>query len=416
MDKPEIKECLNGFDFTWPEYTLTVQARRIQEHNGAKIEGELSVITGKNGKNIVIYPPSSFNFTSDRTRVSIAKTLQAKTKIAQTEFDWQTAIDMIAFGVQDRVRKGEEVQDLPCNATITKPSWLLEPILMEGLPTVIFGEKGVCKSTLALVSYVCLSEQWVDNPLDWKVTDRKIPTLYLDWELPGKIAQAKANDLQRGMGIEPFILFHRRCSRSLADDIEQISTQIDRIGAEVVIIDSLARACGGELRETEPANKFFEALDKLKVTSLIIAQTSKDRESKTKTIYGNALFTYYARSIFELCRSDFSSDDTTDVGLFHRWSNLSRRQPDQQIRFTFSELDDTITVEKIPMDVGQFIEKVDLQGAILSILKDGALSIEDIAAAAGAKNTSVRATLTKLKRKDKVLNTERGMWGLRAEC
>jgi len=288
--------------------------------------------------------------------------------------------------------------------------FLLEPVILKGVPNIIFGEKGVAKSTLSLVFYICLTLPWADNPLGLVAPKRSVKTLILDYELPGYIAQRNAKQLQEGMDLPAFPLYHRRCFAPLSDEIEQISNHINELGAECIIIDSLARACGSELNKTEPANNFFEALDKLKVSTLILAQTSKDIESKRKTIYGNALFTYYGRNIWELCKADTIGENDIDVALFQRESNLTKHYPNMSFQFSFNE--HKTTVKRQPINISEFIQKVNLKRAILQELRQGKATATDIVTAIGGNENSVKKTLTRLKSQGLIINLEFGLWGL----
>ena len=406
MSQPQIKDQLNGYLFTWREEKLSILANRIHTHSlDGHITGEL-LITSELVGDKAIYPPSSFNFTSERSRTSLVKALQEDFP----QWHWKDILYQVCKATTDRSREGEPLNELWTSEDIPAPQYLLEPLLIKGLPTIIFGEKGVTKSTLALVIYICLTLPWEDNPLGWKVPSQPIKTAILDYELPGIIAQYNAKCIQEGMELPPFPLFHRRCRIPLADDLEPIMNWLSKLDIKVVIIDSLARACGGDLIKTEPANNFFKALDKLNTTSLILAQTSKDIETKRKTIYGNALFTYYARNIFELCRSDFSQEDELDAALFHRWSNLSKIYPDQGFKISFNS--QGTHIQSQPVSVGEFRAKVNAQKAILDALKSGAMSVKELANTTGATDNTIRVILSRLKKRDIVINPEKGKWGL----
>jgi len=404
MTQPEVKDSLNGYEFLWPDLTIKVSRLHMHSSDG-RITGEL-LISSPTVKNKAIYPPSAFNFTSERSRTSLIKTLQE----AFPQWQWQDILYYVCKATTDRVREGEPIRELWTSDNIPEPEYILEPILMKGLPAIIFGEKGVTKSTLSLIIYICLTLPWYDNPLGWKVPAQSVKTAILDYELPGSIAQYNAKRIQEGMMLPPLPVLHRRCRIPLADDIEQIANWTSKFGIEVLIIDSLARACGGDLNKTEPANNFFEALDKLNVTSLILAQTSKDPDTKRKTIYGNALFTYYARNIFELCRSDFSQEDEIDAALFHRWSNLSKLYPDTGFKITFNETGTHIETQ--PISAAEFIHKVNLQKAILDALKSGSMSVKELSETTGATDNTIRVILSKLKKRNIVVNPEKGRWGL----
>ena len=290
--------------------------------------------------------------------------------------------------------------------------YLLDPLIIKGVPNIIFGEKGAAKSTMGLMSYICLILPWTDNPLGFNAPNRSIKSLILDYELPGDIAKRNAKYFTDGMGLGPIPLYHRRCSAPLVSEVEQIANQIKEIGAECLIIDSLARASGGELNKTEPANAFFETLDKLNITSLILAQTAKDKEGKGKSIYGNALFTYYARSIFEICKQESLRDNILDVAMFHRHSNLTKIHRDMGFRITFNGTKNTVSRESV--DLGEFMEKVSTQKAIFNELKTGGMSPTDLAATTGAKVETVKSILQRLKKRGLVVNLEHGIWGLPA--
>ena len=241
-----------------------------------------------------------------------------------------------------------------------------------------------------------------------------IKTVILDWELPGNIAQWNLKKLQLGLNLPPIPLYHRRCRSPLADDIEAIQKYLGEIKAEAIIIDSLGRAVGGELlKDTENINRFFTTLDKLKVTPLILAQTSKDIKTKHKTIYGNVFFSYYARSIFELCKAESIDENEVSVALFHRDANLTKRQKPMGFRFNFNENKTTIVREAVTYS--EFLEKVDRQSQILELIRIGPLNTEAIMEALDIKRSNADVTLKKLRDKGKIIKLTGGQWGLRSE-
>ena len=313
----------------------------------------------------------------------------------------------------DITRRGEPVNELWTSDEVAPLEYLLDPLIIKGVPNIIFGEKASFKSGMGLMAYLCLILPWHDNPLGFTAPNRSIISLILDYELPGEIAKRNAKYFTDGMGLGPVPLYHRRCSAPLASEVEQIANQIKEVGAECLIIDSLARASGGELNKTEPANDFFETLDKLNITSLILGQTAKPVEGKSKSsIYGNALFTYYARNIFEICKQESLRDNILDVAMFHRHSNLTKIHRDMGFRVTFNGTKNTISRESV--DLGEFLEKVSTQKAIFNELKTGAMSPVDIAAATGGKVEVVKTILQRLKKRGLVVNPKHGIWGLPA--
>ena len=410
--RPIVKELLNGYEFLWcegDEWVITIKIIKVIESHGA-LYGEFSI--EHEFKDRPTISGVRFNLTSQQARNTLTKRL-VDSKIIPS-LDWADIINQVCSETIKLQRQGEPVKELWTSDELLPLEYLIEPILLKGIPTVIFGEKGVTKSTLSLVLYAMLTLPWHDNPLGLKAPDHSIKTLILDWEVSGGISQWNAKKLQEGMDLPPFSLYHRRCNRSLSDDLETILESITNMKVEVVIIDSLARAAGGELsKDTENANRFFTSLDKLNVSSLILAQTSKDREAKTKTIYGNALYTYYARSIFELCKSQDIGDDEISVALFHRSSNLTRLQKPIGFRISFNGAGTHIAREAL--DVQEFKAKLSGQQLLLESLKEGKKDAKTLAAELQWEEASVRTLLSRLKKKGKVTSLGEGQWGLLAK-
>ena len=408
ISEPIIQPLLNGYKFLWcqgDEWVFSITIVKLTEHRDT-LTGELTV------EHINKTKPSisgvRFNLTSQAARNTVSKRLiEAKILEPSDAYDgkgvnFPQLIDQICGEVIKRHREGEPYQELWTSEDVPPLEYLIDPILLKGIPTVIFGEKGVTKSTIALLLYVVLLLPWEDNPLGLKAPEHSVKTLILDWETPGNIVQLNAKKLQEGMGLPGFPLYHRRCNTSLSDDLEPIMNMIQKIEAEVVIIDSLARAAGGELsKDTENANRFFASLDKLRVTSLILAQTSKDTESKRKTIYGNALYTYYARSIFELCKSQEAGEDDMSVALFHRWANLTKLQKPMGFHFHYNGME--TTVESEPVSYSEFRTKISTQSSILNALKPGPMEARELAQVLDLSESNIRMSLSRLSKKGKIV-------------
>ena len=399
-----VTQTITGWTFHWEKERLTINVSRVRLHTDGRVTGDVQLILEAIQKG---EPSFGFNFSSAQTRRLLAKSLSEK----YPELKWQEIIDKLCSQVQELALTGEPIKELWTSENIQPPEYLIEPILLKDLPTIIFGEKGVTKSTLALVLYLILTMPWDDNPLELIAPKHSVKTAYLDWELPGHIAQWSLKKLQQGMGVPPLPLYHRRCRVPLADDIEAIQKYLSQMKAEAVIIDSLARACGGELlKDTENINRFFNALDKLNVTSLILGQTAKTEKTKQRSIYGSSMFSYYSRSIWELCKTESVGEDEFSVALFHRSSNLTKLQKPIGFRFNFNENKTSIIREAVSYT--EFYEKVNRQFQITELLRTSPLKTEEIMEAMDIKRGNADMTLKRLRDKKKVIKLEDGRWGL----
>ena len=194
----------------------------------------------------------------------------------------------------------------------------------------------------------------------------------------------------------------------LSEDIEPIAQKIEETGAQLLVIDSLGRAAGGQdvdLKGSSAADGFLRALRSLEITALIIGQTSKpqfgDKSSK-KTIYGSTFFTYYASNVLELCHSEDDTGDTKHLALFHRENNFIRKSSPIGIRMEFLD-NGGLNMEREPVSVAEFSSKINTQARVLDVLKSGAMEVKDIAQALDMAESNVRVSLSRLSKKSKVV-------------
>ena len=202
--KPIITDTFSGYAFEWEVEKLQIIVSNLHFHNSdGRLTGELLLKSLKTGN--PIYPPTDFNFKSEPTRTKLANALDK----VNEDYPWHEIINQLSLAVIERARKGAETQELWTDVEVPPLEFLLEPLIIKGVPNIIFGDKGVTKSTLSLIIYTCLILPWVNNPLELPVPQKSVKTLILDYELPGYIAQRNAKKIQEGMGLAPYPLYHR---------------------------------------------------------------------------------------------------------------------------------------------------------------------------------------------------------------
>lgn len=413
MNKPDVTEEINGYKFEWREpHHLVAKVSRLRTPPDGQVRGELAIFH-LNGKTpTILLVPTQFNFSSEPTRGRYAKQLSDKLDI---KIEWKEIIDYISNAVLGLARAGDEPIEVYPATNTPPPQKLLGDLIYKGVQNIIFGEKGVNKSTFMYLAGLCLALPWDDNPLDLVVPSESIKTLVCDWETDEGIFRYCVSRLQRGMGVPTCSLYYRRCTLPLIDDIEAIGNHVEKIGATMLIIDSLGAAAGGErgeLKGPESALLFNVALRKLGVTSLIAAQTSKaDEDGRKKTIYGTTFFSYYARNIFELCSSEDDYGDVKHLGLFHRECNLGKRSQPIGFRLDFGE-NGGIKVEREPLSVAEFAHKVSTSKLILEALKQGAMSSKELQEQLDVSRGSVDMAIKRLRGQNRVVDTGEKRWGL----
>src|SRR3989442_2622213 len=117
-------------------------------------------------------------------------------------------------------------------------------------------------------------------------------------------------------------------TRALADEAPQLRADVARHGVELVIVDSLAPACGAEPEGADAAIRAMNALRSFAgTTRLVIAHVSKlaaDQPKGATRPYGSVFVRNLARSAWELRRSD-EADEELVVAAYHRKRNEGRR-------------------------------------------------------------------------------------------
>lgn len=409
---PKVTEQINGYLIEWPApYYLSARISRLRTPSDGQVRGELEIkhTSGKNESILLV--PTQFNFSSEQTRVRFSKQLSEKLAL---DIEWKAIFDYLSQEVQTLVRAGDALIEVYPDPESPPPEQMIESLIYKGVQNIIYGEKGVSKSTLAYLLGMCVTLPWMDNPFGLSVPEKSVKTLVLDWETDEGIFRYYLSRLQRGMSIPYCSLFYRRCNAPLMDDIEAVQKHIEDTGAELLIIDSLGAAAGGErgeLKGSESALLFNSVIRKLKRTSLIIAQTRKGDEDKKKTIYGSTYFTYYARNIFELCASQEPYEDIQHLGLFHRECNLGKKMQPMGFRLEFSQ-DGGINLERESISVAEFAQKVSVSQLILEALKDGAMTSKELKEQLDVSRGSIDMAIKRLRGLRKIIDTGGKKWGL----
>lgn len=410
--KPEVKAILGGLCLQWP--TIEVEATRLHQHKDGRVTGEILITTSMAGYNPHLHQ-AQFNFTSTQSRTGLGKHLIERCP----ELPWPDLLEQVCVYTLRHLREGEPPVEICTTDEIPPLEYLLHPFLPKGQPTMIFGDGGTAKSTLGLITVLCLQLPWADNPLHLLVPPRPLTVAYCDWETDQAEIGWQLKRICTGHDLGMMTLHYRRCIQPLADDLEQVQSWTQRIGASCTIVDSVAHACGGDVNEAEPARRLFQALRSLKtitqepMTTFLIHHTAKGQQGNKPTPFGSAYFNNYSRSVWESRKSQEPGEDDLSIGLFHRKANYSKLFPAIGVHFSYT--DTTIQIEHEDVrTVAELTKSLSIPFRIQDILKQGPTTPQVIAAELETTVETVRTKLTELKRKGKAVNLGGGRWGLQA--
>ena len=289
--------------------------------------------------------------------------------------------------------------------------YLLEPILLKNYPTIIYGDPSTAKSTTALILTQIMKYPTDNYAIGVIPPERPVNCLYLDYETDSDTIRWLLTKLQRGMSLPEAAVNYRHCAIPLAHDVDQVQRHIHDTGAEIIVIDSLGLACGGDLKDAESALTFFSALRQLKIGSLILAHTAKNPETKKRTVFGSVFFEAQARSIWEIWKRQDMGEDQMDIALFHR-----KPPPFQKLHSPLGmHLEfgiDTITVSPAqPRTIGEFLAGLSTQTQIQEVLKHGPMSVREITDTLNITRNAADSAIKRLKQKGKLVKVA-DKWGL----
>ncbi len=379
----------------WVSRGIVATAKTLKEHTDGRIGGHLTVESTLPGVARVLRS-AQFTFTALRSRTELVNDLKKKLDGAP----WDTMIEELCGHVTRYVQAGDPGEVIDPNRPVAPVEFVVWPLVLYKHPTILFGDPGTTKSYIAaLLTYlVALGTQ--QSVVDLEVRRKLANPLYLDWEGDVDSLAARLASLRVGMELPPVSIAYRRCSRSLAADLDRIKSEIALRGSEFVIVDSLGPACGAaSLMDPEAANEFFAALRSLNVSSLILGHNAKNAGNGPRSVFGSMFFGALARSIWEVRREQEEDTDTIEVGLFHSKMNYGRRERPIGFHFHFGP-GATLVTPHSPKDIAAASGMQPLSTRILRLLREsGKMSVGEIAEQLGAAQETVRVTLYKLRDK-----------------
>jgi len=233
----------------------------------------------------------------------------------------------------------------------------------------------------------------IESPLDHNGLEAEPgKVLYLDYETDETEVAHRMRCILKGLEVETATdMLYRYGRMPLADDIEQVQRIVAENEVDVVIVDSLGMAAGGDQDKSMDIIRYFQALRTLKCTTLTI-----DHVNKEGKLYGNVYKFNEARNVLEVKGVTETESSTIDIGLYHRKMNNGSLMKPLGFRIEFGE--EAYTVRK--QDLNQIPELeagLPLRQRLRSELAHGACPVNDLAEALGVTEATIRMTLNRNK-------------------
>jgi hypothetical protein len=281
---------------------------------------------------------------------------------------------------------------------------------------ILFGDRGSLKSKLSLVLALLMQLPWHDNKLGIVAPPNPLTVLKLDYEATQDADEYDWHRLLRGLDMEGAVqLNYRACRRPLADDVEAIANHADAIKANVLLIDSLGPAAGGDLNATEPALRFNEACRQLNRTIIAPAHTAKNYSGK-RSVFGSVFYENLARNIWEVVREEADDQESPQVHIALTQTKSPPFAPHHAaiaFEFDFDEESERTFVQRY--DTGKIealVQRASLRSQIMEVLKGGSMLPKDIAEELGKPGGDIRQALWHAKKAKKLIKLQDGRYGL----
>jgi len=387
MIKPTIYANAGIYNLFWESENVSIRVDRIRDHSD-QCSGEVCIKAPAfgSGEPIQVHQ-ARLNLTSTTARRTLAKHLEE-----QVPIDWMAIIEQLCRDVLREYRKGEPavaVHDIPKREG---PRFRLEPILLWHLPNHIYGDGGVGKSYLAAFWAVLISAGYQFCGL----TPAPCRVLYLDWEAGPEEIRARIEAIETGLGDPKCsdILYRFSCA-PLARDIEEVQAVVIENEIELVIIDSMGEALGGEKGDPrEPVVEYFRALRSLRICSLTVDHITKN--GKESGPYGSRYKWNLSRNVFEVRKQQEPGDTELKVGLYHRKTNSGALMRPMGYSISFSGEGVYFSTADV-RDEPSLAAGMTAKARIKAALRGGALTVKDIAEEAGMTEATARVTLNRHK-------------------
>ncbi|HXH24539.1 MAG TPA: AAA family ATPase, partial [Vicinamibacterales bacterium] len=230
---------------------------------------------------------SYLNVDRDEDRVRLANRAHARLgPLRQVwEAGWlQRTLDAWCHGLWERWVAADELEAL--GGELSPVRYVLEPYVVDGGGTILFGRPGGGKTYLATL-WARLIER--GDSRFWPVERR--PVVYLQLERSAAIFSRRIGAVNRTLGLPTGLALVTKIARGrrLADIADALRSQLQP--GTVVFLDSISRAGAGSLKDDETANQIIDTLNSLTDTWVALAHTSHAlAESPDAHVYGSVHF------------------------------------------------------------------------------------------------------------------------------
>lgn len=379
MSGPHVTYERGHHRFEWgdPDRAI-IEVEYVRDHRG-EVSGEVSVTSTAPSGGLVHV--ARVNLLSTRSLSEFAGHV-AKRSNGSSSADWHQLIAVVAVETVQRFRRGEPAVLLRDVIPAEDAGYIIPPLAVGRMPTILFGDGGSAKSMLALAAAATITS---GHPYLGLEPSTVTTVGYLDWEMDGHEHRARLARLCDGD--LPGIVYIP-CARPLADDVDRIRREVIRHGIGYLVVDSVGLACDGPPEAAEVAIRFFGAIRELGLGSLLVAHVN--RSGDTERPFGSA-FWHNGGRLTWYAKLEADAAGSTTVGLFCKKANTGPKPSPLGYRIDWGE---QIAITRTDVrNIPNLADHVPLRYRIEGELRTGARTYADLAAGLGVGVDAVRMAI-----------------------
>ncbi len=315
---------LGNLSIVWERDRIQVQVNAI-EQNRRSLECYLSVreIDGK-----MIKAPLRINLLSNSSVTALVRTL-----VDRRPLDWASRIDQVVMIVHRTMLASREVSVLKRRTADIEQDWLVQPLLERNQHSMLVAEGGSGKSLFTLAVIASLV---TDTPLVPSLSyhwDRG-RVLYLDWETDRATHERRLTQLLPEDAEWPEV-HYIRMSSPITDDVQYLSDYVQTHDINLVAIDSIGMACGGDMNTQTDAIAYINACRALgEVTVLSITHPGWASNSRST---GSRYFENASRACWRIEKQQEEGTGVSHLDVINYKSNNGMVHKPFGLDVTFSE-------------------------------------------------------------------------------
>jgi hypothetical protein len=348
-------------------------------------------------------------FASPTTYESMARQLA---KAFGKDLPWDLLLNTATRAAQTYLANRDLSLDLS-NISDEESPIIFPPFLVQDGANLLFGDGGTGKTYFCLRLALSLA---TGKPFLGFSPKEVGGTLFVDYEDNEKTASYRLSRLCAGPDLEldpriakKHIRYLNPRGAPLYSIVPAVKKIVEEHNIALVLVDSVASACGSEPEKSESASRYYNALKSIGVTSLSIAHVTKSQGAPQDKAFGSVFWHNLARNTWNLQGEEEAQDElamiagqkTKQLGLFHRKSNNSSRAFPIAMKLTYADKyvsfekgNKGFWVQELPIKV-RIRQALGTLGKTLEELRD---ELPDVA------GDTLKMTLARLKASGEVIN------------